>query len=709
MRARNRRSKRHDVRRVVLACLGGLIGAGTLVGAHSFTLVRDQLRADDCDAIKLGQNTRIFDRSGDLLATLAAENNRESIPLSKMPKYLLDATVAIEDKRFYEHNGIDYARIIGAALKDLGSGASRQGGSTLTMQLMKNLCHPKEQRSLSIKLTEAYLAKSFEHTHSKQDILQRYLNSVFYGNNSLGVQAASQTYFNRPAEKLTLPQAALLAGLPQAPSAYNPFRNPNDAIERRNLVLSEMAKDGDITEAQAATATAAPLGLNRGNAYQVKREGYYVDYATERLKQGVGAKNAREGGYRVYTSIDRKLQQAARSVMRRFLSSRWPSDTPSAALVMIEAKTGRVLAMASSDVYTAKSQFNLAGPTALRNAGSTFKVFVLTSAIKDGVSPSTRYFSKSPILIDGNKCAEPVGSGTFHTFGGNGRGVMSLAAATTASDNSVYIQLTCDLGPELVYQTAKSMGITSMVASGPTADRNNLSLGLGGLTNGVSVLDMARAYAPLANGGYRVDVMPMTKLVRPDGKSTLFKPKRTKIFSDGVAAEVTKILRQNVLGGTGTAANLPNVPVAGKTGTTNGFYDAWFVGYTPTYVTAVWIGYPAAARYTGETGGRSAARIWHDFMAIATAGESGQSFLTPTTPATFRPFSAYYTNQASALAAAEAKKKADDEAKKKAEADAKKKKHGPGALGAPPIPNPGDGGGAPTAPTTTVPTVPTTP
>ena len=319
LRTRNRRKKRHDVRRVLLACLGGLVGAGTLVGAHSFVLVRDQLRADDCDVIKLGLNTKIFDRNQQLLATIAAENNRDAIPLNQMPQHLLDATVAIEDKRFYKHNGVDYARIIGAAIKDLGSGASRQGGSTLTMQLMKNLCHPKEKRSLSIKLTEAYLAKGFEHKYSKQVILQRYLNSVFYGNNSLGVQAASLTYFNRPAAKLTLPEAALLAGLPQAPSAYNPFRNPKDAAERRNLVLSEMAKEGDITAAQAAKAQAAALGLNRGNAFQVKREGYYVDYATERLQQSVGARNVKEGGYRVYTSIDPKLQQAARSVMRRFL------------------------------------------------------------------------------------------------------------------------------------------------------------------------------------------------------------------------------------------------------------------------------------------------------------------------------------------------------------------------------------------------------
>lgn len=694
LRHRNRRRKRHDVRRVLLTCLGGMIGAGTLVAAHSFMLVRDELRAVECEAIKLGENTRVYDVHRELLATIAAENNRLSIRLDQMPQYLIDATVATEDKKFYKHHGIDYDRIVGALVKNVGNDTGRQGGSTLTMQLMKNLCHPNEPRTLSLKLQEAYLAKAYEREHSKAEILQRYLNSVFYGNNSLGVQAAALTYFDREPAKLTLPQSALLAGLPQAPTAYNPFLNPKDATARRNLVLDAMVKEGYITRGRADRAKAPGLQLKRGNAFQVKREGYYVDYVTERLKRSLGTKKVKEGGYRVYTSLDPKLQQAARSVMRRFLSARWPSDTPSAALVMIEAKTGRVLTMASSDVYTAKSQFNLAGPTALRNAGSTFKVFVLTSAIRDGVSPATRYFSKSPIFIDGQKCAEPVGSATFRTFGGRGRGMMSLPAATTASDNSVYIQLTCDLGPELVYQTAKLMGITSMVPSGPTADRNNLSLGLGGLTDGVSVLDMARAYAPLANGGYRVDVMPMTRLVRRDGKSMVFKPKRTKIFSDGVAAEVTKILRQNVLGGTGTAANLPNVPVAGKTGTTNGFYDAWFVGYTPKYVTAVWIGYPAQARYTGETGGNSAAKIWHDFMAIATAGESGQSFATPTTPATFRPFSAYYTNQAAALAAAEAKKKADEEAKKKAEEERKKKEEaGKNKPTPPPAP-----GGTPTTP-----------
>jgi penicillin-binding protein 1A len=710
--SRNRRRKRHDVRRVLLATLGGMLGAATLVGAHSFTLVRDQLRADNCDAIKLGLNTKIFDRNGALLSTIAAENNRDAIPLSEMPKHLLDATVAIEDKRFYQHDGIDYNRVIGAAIKDLGSGASRQGGSTLTMQLMKNLCHPRETRSLSLKLEEAYLAKSYEKAHSKQNILQRYLNSVFYGNNAIGVQAASLTYFNRPASKLTLAQAALLAGLPQAPSAYNPFQNPRDATTRRNLVLTEMAKEGYITSDEAQRAQRSGLGLQHGNAFGLKREGYYVDYVEGLLKASLGDKKTKEGGYRVYTTINPRLQRAARKAMRDTLAGF--SNPPSAAIVMIEAKTGRVLAMASSEEYNRKNQFNVAGPTAHRQAGSTFKAFVLTTAIKQGVSPNTHYFSKSPIKSNGQECHPPVPF-DVSTYSNKGAGMLTIAGATTRSDNSVYAQMTCDLGPPNVYDTAREMGITSLV---PSIDQYTISMGLGGLNRGVNVLEMARAYAPLANGGYRVRLLPMTKLVRADGKVTVFEPQRTKIFSDGVSAEVTKILRANVLGGTGTRANLPNVPVAGKTGTTSDFVDAWFVGYTPKYVTAVWMGYPdERISMPGVTGGTYPAKMWHDFMAVATAGESGQSFPAATEAVEFRPFDGYWARQAAALAAADAKAKADAAAKAKADAAAKKKKKkaaagqgaGGGTPGAPPPPGtPTTGTPAPGTPTPTTPAPPPT-
>jgi penicillin-binding protein 1A len=726
--ARNRNKKRHDLRRILLTCAGGLVGASTLVAAHSFTLVRDSLRDAQCDSIKLGENSRIYDVNGQLLTTIAAEQNRLAIRLDQMPQNLIDATVSIEDKKFYRHGGVDYARIIGALVKNAEStDGKQQGGSTLTMQLMKNLCHPATDkryvtRTASLKLEEAYWAKEFENENSKDQIMQRYLNSVFYGNNSLGILAAAKTYFDTDPLKLTLTQSALLAGLPQAPSAYNPFRNPKRATTRRNLVLDEMAKDGVITQAEAEAAKAKGLGLKRGNDFQEKKEGFYVDYVAEQLRASLGGgkkgdTKLKEGGFRVYTSIDPKLQAAARDVMRKFVARRWgTSDPPSAALVTIDARTGLVKAMASTDRYTTKTQFNLAGPTAGRNAGSTFKVFVLTAALRAGMSPSTRYFSQSPININGANCGSPAGSfPALRTFGGKGGGMRTLVTATTASDNSVYGQLTCDLGPEAVYQTAKEMGITSLTPSGIYTDRENISLGLGAVYKGISVLDMARAYAPLANGGYRVNIMPMTKLVRRDGRTTVFKPKRTKIFSDGVAAEATKILRQNVLGGTGTAANLPNTPVAGKTGTTNGFKDAWFVGYTPRYVTAVWIGYPLGERATGETGGQTAAPIWHDFMTIATKalGESGDAFLTPKEAFVTKSFSGYYQRQAAALAAAEAKKKADAD-KKKAEEEAKAKdKNGNGIPDdeevpdkKPPTKTPVT---PPTTPTTPTPTPPVTP
>jgi penicillin-binding protein 1A len=690
---RHRRRRRHDVRRVVLVAIGGLLGVGALVGAHAFTLVRDELRNDECEAVVLPKNTRVFDRGQKLLATIAAENNREPVPLSRLPRHLVDATVAIEDKKFWDHNGIDYDRIISAAIRDVGSDGARQGGSTITMQLMKNLCHPNEPRTVSLKLVEAYLAKDFERRYSKQVIMQQYLNGVFYGNNAIGIQAAAITYFNRDAAKLTLAQSALLAGLPQAPSAYNPFRNPDDAIARRNLVLDEMLEDGYIDAAQAAKAKAAPLRLNRGNAFGLKREGYFVDYVEGLLRASLGEKKVKEGGYRVYTTINPKLQQAARRAMQNVLS-RYGSDPPSAALVMIDLK-GRILTMASSGGYRADSQFNVAGPDAKRQAGSTFKTFVLTTAIAQGVSPNTRYFSKSPLPYRGPECDPPAPRGYApETYSRSGGGMMSIAQATVRSDNSVFSQMTCDLGPQAVYDMARSMGITSMV---PGVDNFNLSLGLGGLNQGVNVLEMARAYAPLANGGYRVKLLPMTKLVRADGKVTQFTPQLTPIFPDGVSAEVTTILRNNVLGGTGGRANLPNVPVAGKTGTVDDFTDAWFVGYTPKYVTAVWVGYPGQKRVMpGVSGGSLPAQIWHDFMVVATEGQSGQSFPAASEPVEFQPFSSYWTKAASSLAAEEKRK--EEEEKKKKEEEEKKKQEEEEQQNQPPPDPTAPPSGDPTAP-----------
>ncbi len=679
---RNRNLKRRDIRRVLIPTVGALLGGSTLVAAHSFTLVRDSLRETKCDQIKLGQNTSIYAANGRKLATLAAENNRLAIPLEAMPKHLLDAIVAIEDKKFFSHNGIDYDRIAGAAVRDVQGGAGRQGGSTLTMQLVKNLCHPTAPRTIELKLVEARYAKILEEEQSKEVILKRYLNSVFFGNNSVGVQAASLIYFSKDASKLTIGQAALLAGLPQAPSRYNPFTQQERAIARRNLVLDEMVKDGYLDRAKAAQVKQSGLALKRGTAFTQKEDGFVVDYIESVLTSGVKgadvkerASKVKEGGFRVYTSVRPELQKAGRDTLKRIMAR--SSDPPSAAIAMLDVRTGDVLTMVSTGEYGKGrlKKFNLASD-AKRPGGSTFKTFVLTEAIRRGINPdTTRYFSKVPLIYKGGECDPPVGSvPPIYTFGRRSGGMKTIAQATVASDNSIYSQMTCDLSPQAVFDTARDMGLG--LEGEDLNTRNYLSFGLGSITNGTNVLDMARAYAPLANGGKRLQLRPIRRLVRANGTATQFKAKSTRIFSDGVAAEVTDILRANVLSGTGKRAQLGNIEVAGKTGTESDSTDAWFVGYTPRYVTAVWVGYPENRNrsvtfpgYGSVEGGELPAEIWGAFMAIVTKGEPAQSFPEAKNPVIWKPFSSYWTRQASALAAAASKKKAEAAAKDKAARD----------------------------------------
>lgn len=650
---RNRRVRRRDIQRIIWTAVGGVLASSTLVAAHSFTLVRDSLRQEKCDELTLGQNTRVYDRNQKELATIASTQNRDPVSLQRMPKHLIQATVSIEDKDFYKHKGLDYERIAGAFVNEIRSGddGGRQGGSTITMQLMKNLCHPGEDRDWSNKLSEAYFADQYEKKHSKDAILQRYLNSVFLGNHAVGVEAASQIYFDRPVNTITLAQAALLAGLPQAPSAYDPFKNPKDAKARRNLVLSEMAKDGYITPEKAEQTKALGLQLKRGTYLEERKEGYFVDYVEAHLVRAMGKEQVKNGGYRVYTTINPRLQSVARNAMRNVLGQYYPNGGPQAALVMMDVNTGRILAMASTMTYNKDSRigkFDIAG-SGRRQAGSTYKTFVLTAALDKGYSPNMTYYSVSGLRIPGSTCAGS-GVGTHpgvKTFSGSSGGAKDLVSATTSSDNSVYAQLTCDIGPKTVYDMAKKMGVTSQLDS----DQYNISLGLGGLGRGVSVLDMARAYAPLANGGFRVDPLPITRLSRVGGKSRVFTPKRKKILSDGVTAKVTEILRANVTGGTGTKANLPNVPVAGKTGTTDQATDVWFVGYTPKYVTAVWVGYPESNISLGDQqGGRAPATIWGDFMREVTKGQSNQAFPTPKEAFVPTISSTYWTSHGSAYA-----------------------------------------------------------
>jgi penicillin-binding protein 1A len=636
-RRRRAHRKRFNLALIVAGSLVALAGAFVLVSALAVHSVGENLRTGGLKEIRLGQNTRIFDKDGKLLGIVAGVTNRTVVRSKRIPLTLKDATVAIEDKRFYEHQGVDYYRLAGAAFRDLQSGSSAQGGSTITMQLVKNLYDPQAGRTLSKKIEEAYLAYQYEKKYTKDEILTQYLNGVFYGQNAVGVQAAALTYFDTDVWNITLPQAALLAGLPQAPSAYNPFTYPEQARERRNVVLDQMANQGYITRETADKAMRAGLALKRGKAYKRKREEYFFEYVRQVLIDRYGEARVQRGGFRVYTTIDSKLQTAARQAIKKNL---YYGDDPASAVVMVDSKKGYIRAMASSQTFSQDNQFNLAA-SAQRQPGSTFKTFVLTRAIIDGINPYTTIYGSRRLNFD-----DPVyGHIDVKTYSNTYRGAIPIASATLSSDNTVFQQLTLDVGPKNVIDTAYEMGVSK---DRHLPDVASIGLGAGEVTP----LDMATAYAPLSNGGYRVAPQAIFKIITPGGKEEVFAPKRTRIFSDGVAYEVSRILQANVMGGTGTRAQI-GVPVAGKTGTTDDFSNAWFVGYTPEYSTAVWVGYPDQNRamYSvhgiAVAGGTFPAAIWADYMraVIARYGDSG-SFPLPNDPVSWSPFSSAFTRAA---------------------------------------------------------------
>jgi penicillin-binding protein 1A len=648
-RRRARARRRGGPGRVVLWALLLILGTGVIALGFAVRDVAAHLpNLKDLKEVPLGQNTRIFDSTGKLLGYIAGDTNRTVVRWQQIPKTLADATVAIEDKRFYEHNGVDYRRIVGAFFHNLVSGTT-QGGSTITMQLVKNLYDPTAGRTFGQKIEEAYLAEQVEKQYTKQQILTSYLNGVFYGNNAVGVQAAALTYFNKPVWQITLPQAALIAGLPQAPTSYSPFLHPRLARDRRNEVLEQMARQGYITRDLAERAKGAGLGLakERGRVYQRVREGYFFDYVRNLLIQKYGRREVQRGGFRVYTTIDPKLQTAAEAAIRGRL---YQEGDPASALVMVDTRTGFIRAMATSQTYGQDSQFNYAAQ-GQRQAGSTFKTFVLTQAVEEGINPYTTFYESKRLLYDDRKWG-PIDVQTYsHSY----RGVIPVATATLASDNTVYSQLTMDVRPDQVAKTMHAMGITSPLDPFP-------AIGLGASPHGVTPLEMAVAYAPLSNGGMRVAPIAISKIVRPDGTVDRVAPKKKRVFSDGVAYEVTRILRANVTGGTGTAANI-GVPAAGKTGTTDDYTDAWFVGYTPQFSTAVWVGYPndqGVARSMNSVhgitvaGGTFPAQIWHDFMGVAVKPFGAQEFKLPQHPVSWSPFSSDFTRAAAAAKAAAA-------------------------------------------------------
>jgi penicillin-binding protein 1A len=618
-RTQKRRRRRGFLVAALLAIPVLLIVAASVGGTLEYT-------STSCDLSKLrpaaiGQNSFVYARDGSLLGAIPAERNRTPVKRSEMSPWMPKATVAIEDRRFYRHGGVDVEGVVRAAYADVRAGKALQGGSTITQQLVRNLyIGGVPQKTLRRKVTEACLAIKLSREWSKDRILTAYMNQVYYGNHAYGIEAAAETYFSKRARELTLAESALLAGLPQAPSDYDPFHRPTEALRRRDQVLRAMLDNGAITATEYAKAkTQRKLILTPGRRYTRIREPYFFTFVEDQLQKEYGANTVRSGGLQVYTTIDPRLQRAATSAIKRVLTYR---TDPSAAIVAIDPRTGAIRAMTAVTPGTKNNKFNLVSQ-AQRQPGSTFKTVALATAISMGVDPDSTYYLSAPLRYSpdpsGSCYDDPPTAWCVETYDHSYLGSTSLTNATIHSDNTVYARLSLDVGPENIARMAYKLGVRDTRLCGECP-----SIALG--SNAVSPLEMASVYATLAAGGMYSKPLAIRKVVLPTGKedrsAAWGRPQRERVVADWVADETTKVLEQNMLYGTGRGAYFGRTS-AGKTGTTDNYADAWFSGYVPQLETTVWVGYPKAeipmlsVHGIAVSGPTFPAQIWRYFMESA--------------------------------------------------------------------------------------------
>ena len=684
-RQRRRRHQRGGPTRFLLIG-GGVTVAALVIGAiaavgYVLNVEQTAPAIGSLRPILGGGSSQVYAADGTRLGFIQSDQLRTPVSWSQIPTDLKNATVAIEDQRFYKNNGVDLTGIFRAAVKDITHGKALQGGSTITMQLVRNLYLGGDQHTLKQKIIEAKLAIEYEKRHDKHSILTSYLNSVPYGTlggqTAIGVQAASRIFFDKPASQLNLAQSALLAGLPQAPSQYNPFRDAAVAKRRRNEVLQKMDELHYVSSSQAAAAEAAPLEVKRGYFYSERKEDFFFEYVRQQLVKRYGASTVAQGGLKVHTTIDLNMQSQARKAIASVLNE--PED-PAAAIVTIDPANGNIEAMAESQSYE-ESQYNLASQ-GHRQPGSTFKAIVLADALSRGIDPNSTYYDShtlSPGWLTGYPTYE------VKTFGGEQNGTINLVQATLKSDNTVYAQLAADLGEPTVTEMAHKMGVVSPLHS-------YAAEALGGLTLGVTPLEMANVYATLADGGWRNSPIAITKVVFPDGHvdNNWGKPHRVKVLSEGVTAEETQILKENVESGTAGRSAI-SCPSAAKTGTTSELVDAWLDGYTPNYSTAVWMGYPtkrvSMTDVHGEPqqGGYLPAEIWHAYMSAVVEGKSCKEFASAKESLSYEPFYGKFATTGQSRSSSESEREEPSSKKKSTHTNP------PGGTGA---------GGGPSPPTT---------
>ncbi len=627
--ARRKRLRRHRSpgRRLLLALsivIGAIVTAVLAGGAFTGAVFSGACDTNSLRPIALGSNSFLYASDGTLLGVVPSETNRQPLRLGAISPWLPKATVAIEDRRFWQHGALDYQGIARALYSDVTAGRIVQGGSTITQELARNLYLENSERSLARKVKEACLAVRLSEQLSKSQILSAYLNDVFYGRHAYGAQAGAQTLFSTSAQRLTLPQAALLAGLPQAPSVYNPVTHPAAALRRRNEVLLALLSGGEISARRYSAAVAAPLGLKLGRLYSSQVHPNFFGWAEKQLVRRYDARGVAAGGLQIRTTLDMRMQNAAQAAIASVLKEK---TDPSAALVAIDPRTGAVRAMLGYVPDGRKLQFNLATQSG-RTAGSAFKPFVLATAAQQGISLYSGFSGPSQLTIPDPQCAFNGVPWTVHNFADESGGYMNLISATAHSVNTIFAQLAVKVGPPKVVAMAHKMGITTRLQ--PVC---SITLG----TQAVNPLEMTDGYATLAARGIHHAPQAIEIARGPTGQVIdTMSTKGNRVLSPNAADLVTYALQGVVQYGTGTAASLGDRPVAGKTGTAENFEDAWFCGYVPQLAACVWVGYPKAeipllgVEGVGQVfGGSLPAEIWHRFMSAAVANLPVQQFVRP--------------------------------------------------------------------------------
>ena len=616
-RHRVRTKKKGPFRSIrVMAALVLVIIAGLMFG---YIFAAYQSLPEVGNNMRPAVSSQVFDSQGKLITTLHSDQNRLPIDINKVPKNLQNAFIAAEDNRFYDHIGVDPIGILRAVVTNLTNRGIAQGGSTITQQLAKNAFLSQDQ-TLKRKIQEAILALELERKYSKKEILEMYMNQIYFGRGAYGIQTAAHTYFGKDVGDLTLAECAMIAGLPKSPNYYS--SSVNEATARKNVVVGQMEKYGYITPSQAEEAKKASLDIKQKSTSNTTDEtAYFIDYVTQEIAQKYGDDALYKDGLKIYTTLDTDKQHAAVQAMRHLPETHTDDQgltQPQGAIISIDPKSGHILAMVGG---RGQDSFNRAS-MAVRQPGSAFKPFVYMTAMEHDMTPDT--------IMEDKKVE--YGGWSPHNADNSYQGRMPLWKALALSVNTVAVQLADKVGPSNVIANAKKLGITTLVEDGSPNDDNLASAALGGLTKGVTPLEMAAAYGAFANKGIYIKPTAIVKILDRNGnvlEDNSSDVQKTQVMSEKTAYEMTSMLEGVITRGTGTAASIGR-PAAGKTGTTDDNHDAWFIGYTPDIVTAVWVGDDTGSQSLGEIyGGTVPAQIWHDYMASAVSGTSADDFDVP--------------------------------------------------------------------------------